>query len=440
MMYARPMRSMGMLVLATMAAGCAPALTERAESSPRGRYERELRRIRPHGETLAAQWTAKGDATARAALRVTLPHHEIIHFTAGVPGATAYRFRLRSGDRFQTAVEMPPGRQRGVFLELFEVVSGPTERLLLIARSDQGANALRSLIPRTGEYVLLLQPRVEEGGRHRIAVWTGNEGGVVAGGRGATTHVAAALAFPVHGHGMRSIYSVFGDPRDGGRRAHHGVDIFAARGTPVLAAADGRITNVALTPVGGRVIWQIADGSGLELYYAHLDQQHVRAGQRVRAGDVIGTVGNTGNARTTPPHLHFGVYGHGRSPLDPSPMLAQGVAPAGRTVARETPARAPATAAPAPLGSPEPMPPPSAGDATVPAGPAAAGVDESIVGSWLRTQIEQAPLRATPSTDAQSVTTLAYGTPVRLVGGTTAWYRVTLPDGPAGFLPASAVA
>ncbi|NLG63534.1 MAG: M23 family metallopeptidase, partial [Candidatus Cloacimonetes bacterium] len=74
--------------------------------------------------------------------------------------------------------------------------------------------------------------------------------------------------------------------------------------------------------IGGKVIWMRPDGEDVELYYAHLDRQDVRPGERVRAGDQIGLVGNTGNARGTSPHLHFGVYRNGgRVAINPEPWL-----------------------------------------------------------------------------------------------------------------------
>jgi peptidoglycan LD-endopeptidase LytH len=412
MMYGRPIRHPVWLVLAVLAGGCAPALTHGVSSSPRGQYERELRAARPHGESVAAEWTATGNAAAHAASRVSVPFEEAVHFTAHRASAVAYRVTLRRADRFAAAVDPPRLRERGVFVELFEVVPGATERLLLIARSERGAHTLRTLIPRTGEYVLLVQPRLEHGGRYRIAFGTGAQTPLAATATAAT--VIAALTFPVHGVTMRAIGSRYGEPRDGGARAHHGVDIFAPRGTPVLAAADGRITNVANTRVGGRVIWQIADDTGLELYYAHLDAQQVRVGQRVRAGEQIGRVGNTGNARTTPPHLHFGVYLPGRAPVDPAPLLA-----AGGALERPVATVPPASAARADLS---------------------AAIDIGALGSWLRTAVDQAPLHASPSDGSPSVVALRAGTPIRLVGGTTAWYRVALPDGVLGFVNASAVA
>lgn len=131
---------------------------------------------------------------------------------------------------------------------------------------------------------------------------------------------AEVLIMPVDGVTLGQIADTWGAPR--WDRSHEGVDIFAPRGTPVLAATDGVILSVRHTPIGGKVIWMRPDGEDVELYYAHLDRQDVRPGERVRAGDQIGLVGNTGNARGTSPHLHFGVYRNGgRVAINPEPWL-----------------------------------------------------------------------------------------------------------------------
>jgi murein DD-endopeptidase MepM/ murein hydrolase activator NlpD len=102
----------------------------------------------------------------------------------------------------------------------------------------------------------------------------------------------------------------WGYPRSGGR-THEGNDIFAPRGTPVVAVADGVVTRwnppSAPTGLGGiTVTYRTADGS--QWYNAHLDTvaPGIAPGATVTQGQTIGTVGNTGNARTTPPHLHLG--------------------------------------------------------------------------------------------------------------------------------------
>jgi murein DD-endopeptidase MepM/ murein hydrolase activator NlpD len=99
------------------------------------------------------------------------------------------------------------------------------------------------------------------------------------------------------------------------------VDIFAPRGTPVLAAAGGVVTSVGTNGLGGNVVWIARPMRGERHYYAHLDRQAVSAGTFVNEGDVIGYVGNTGNARGTAPHLHFGIYASGGA-VDPLPYIA----------------------------------------------------------------------------------------------------------------------
>jgi hypothetical protein len=90
---------------------------------------------------------------------------------------------------------------------------------------------------------------------------------------------------------------------------HHGDDIFAALGTPVVAVSDGTLNRVGWEKLGGWRLW-VRDAAGDEFYYAHLSgyaPADLRS-NRVRAGDVIGFVGNTGDAITTPPHLHFEIH------------------------------------------------------------------------------------------------------------------------------------
>jgi hypothetical protein len=114
---------------------------------------------------------------------------------------------------------------------------------------------------------------------------------------------------------------LFGAARDGGARHHEGVDIFAPRSTPVLAVVDGRAVYRE-NRLGGKTVWLNAPGASY--YYAHLDRAAITGTERVRAGDVLGYVGNTGNAATTVPHLHFGVYRWGKGAIDPLPLLGAG--------------------------------------------------------------------------------------------------------------------
>lgn len=138
-----------------------------------------------------------------------------------------------------------------------------------------------------------------------------------------------SLPVPVQGVAASRIADTWGAPRGRDRR-HEGVDIFAARGTPVTSTTRGIVSAVRDRGLGGRQVWVRGPGNESH-YYAHLDAwaPGLAAGDTVEAGTLLGTVGNTGNARTTPPHLHYGIYrGHGA--VDPLPRLrAHPVAPEG---------------------------------------------------------------------------------------------------------------
>ena len=106
-------------------------------------------------------------------------------------------------------------------------------------------------------------------------------------------------------------------PRSGGRR-HKGVDIFAVHGMPIYAVTDGSV-RVSSNRLGGLTINLYAN-NGDRYYYAHLSATSVSSGQRVQAGDQIGANGNTGNARTTPPHLHWQYHPGGGDAVNPTPL------------------------------------------------------------------------------------------------------------------------
>jgi murein DD-endopeptidase MepM/ murein hydrolase activator NlpD len=137
--------------------------------------------------------------------------------------------------------------------------------------------------------------------------------------RPSITAISKTLAFPV-GSKKSFVGSFWGAVRDGGRRKHEGIDIFARKGTPVVAISDGVIVSGGSTPRGGKVLWLKSSRHSWSAYYAHLDKQLVKSGQFVRKGQVIGTVGNTGNARTTPSHLHFGLY-TAKGAMNPYPYV-----------------------------------------------------------------------------------------------------------------------
>ncbi|APG43340.1 M23 family metallopeptidase [Syntrophotalea acetylenica] len=106
-------------------------------------------------------------------------------------------------------------------------------------------------------------------------------------------------------------------PFGGGRRMHCGLDIAARIGTPITAPADGVIKRVATAPDYGKMV-VIDHGYGYQTVYGHTSKVFVKAGQRVRRGDIIAAVGNTG--RSTGPHLHYEVHLNGM-PVNPQKFL-----------------------------------------------------------------------------------------------------------------------
>jgi murein DD-endopeptidase MepM/ murein hydrolase activator NlpD len=333
---------------------------------------------------------AADDGWARTALAsaipVSTPFHEVVFFSSGEPWAATYRVRL-AGSEVLRARALPAGVSHGaIHVELFEM-RGPIAHRIA-RRSSSAGPALEFTAPRAGDFIVRVRPEVGRSGRYRIMLDDG------ASRRAA----AAAFAFPVAGRNARAIRSRFGASRDGGARTHEGIDIFAPRGTPVVAAVSGVVSDVANTPRGGRVVWVDSDEKDVSLYYAHLEAQYVRVGMRVRAGDTLGRVGNTGNARNTAPHLHFGVYQNGSRAIDPEPFLSS------FRFARAT----------SPVGEPD--------------------INVRGLGRWVMTPPERTLLRDAPYDNARVLTTLSPLTRAMLVGGTSRWYRIVLPDGTAGFI------
>ena len=123
----------------------------------------------------------------------------------------------------------------------------------------------------------------------------------------------AGYVFPVYG--ASSFTDTFGSLR-AGVGWHHGEDIFAPLGAPLLAVADGTVFSVGWNDLGGYRLW-LRDRQGNQFYYAHLSAFSPLAvdGNEVKAGAVIGFVGNTGDAQTTPYHLHFEIHPVGLLPM-----------------------------------------------------------------------------------------------------------------------------
>jgi murein DD-endopeptidase MepM/ murein hydrolase activator NlpD len=275
-------------------------------TSPHERYAAALRARGLNATELGRAWLDAADTAIAQAEAVRGTFTEEGEFDLMKPGAMAWRLPARRGQRIVVSAEFASGQ---LFLDLFDeegdnVLAGhtaPKERRQDVPADDA---PLEYDVTADGEFVLRAQPEILRAGPFRIAQAT-----------------VASLAFPVRGISPRASHGPFGTPRDAGRRRHEGIDIFAPRGTPVVAAADGWITGSTTNRLGGNVVWLWSPSRRVALYYAHLDRHAVSRGERVQEGDVLGYVGTTGNARGTPPHLHFGIYATGDGAVDPAPFV-----------------------------------------------------------------------------------------------------------------------
>ena len=365
------------MMLLALLASCGKPQTLAAlfqKTTPHDDYARALDRAGLREAALGRQWQQAADQALRDSLTVTLPVLETGYFRPEQPTAASYRYAVRAGELVHVRLTLAPGPVLAprVFVDAFALPPGQKPELLKWTATDTtaaGSYDYSYQATDDARHLLRVQPELLAAGRYTLRLWRGPGLGL----------------FPVKGRTDQAIGSFWGNARDGGARRHEGVDIFAPRGTPAVAATDGYITRTGETKLGGRVVW-LADAQGQHLYYAHLDKQLVQPGQRVRAGDTLGLVGNTGNARTTAPHLHFGIYRAGRGAVDPWPFLH-----------REDPI-------PTPLAGPDRR------------------------GEWVRPRPAQAT-RQLPAT-----------LPLLVLGQRANWLRVELPNGQLRYVAARTVA
>ncbi len=379
------------LCLAVLAAGACDKVDEirndLRDQTPHEAYFESLRAVNLAETALGTLWANAAVRSLRDAPTIALPFEEEGFLFAETPEARSYRVELRRGQRLSidadlegTDADLEGEKPFRFFIDVYRMPEDASQSPLPVLSSEFHSGGLEYVSPRRADYVVRLQPELLRGGRYRV-----------------TLRVGASIAFPVAERDTRAILSFFGDSRDGGSRGHRGVDIFAPRGTPVLSATNGSVYRVETTRIGGKVVWVRDSDESQRVYYAHLDSQVVRTGMEVERGTLLGFVGNTGNARTTPPHLHFSVYSRGavRGAADPWYYLFQ--------------------------------PPQTLPDASAPL---------EHLGEWTRTVNGGIRLRGGPSTRAEVVAELEESTPLRVLAASGSWYRVRLPNGKDGFVAA----
>ena len=259
-------------------------------------YEREFK-TQPD---VFKSWEAVFNEAKSDSLSISLPYGEKGTFNGSQNLIYSYTFQLTGGEVLTATVERDSIFKR-VFTNIFEWdVSAKT-----FVENGKTDTANVEFVPsHSGIYKVVIQPEI-----------------------GAETNFFIGLnkkplyGFPVAGKGNDAIQSFWGNERDGGKRTHEGIDIFAKKGTPVVAVFDGTISRTGEMGLGGKQVWQRTGMMGNSIYYAHLDSIAIASGANVKVGDTLGFVGNTGNAKFTPPHLHFGIYKGYEGAVNPLPFV-----------------------------------------------------------------------------------------------------------------------
>ena len=272
------------------------------KKSPHEQYAARITDAGLAATALGNLWFAAADKALTRPLNITLPYQEQGYFAADKPDAAGWLFTARRGDQLQIQLTMNPTASFRLFADLWQPVAGNNKPTLL-ATADTTTWNIQYEVEKEGTLLLRLQPELLRSGDYTIKI-----------------HTAPSLAFPVPATAKPRIGSFWGDNRGGGTRSHEGIDIFGKFRTPVIAAASGIVTSTRENNLGGKVVFLRPQGKSFTLYYAHLDEQLVKEGDRVNLGDTLGLMGNTGNARNTPTHLHFGIYTNAGA-IDPLPFV-----------------------------------------------------------------------------------------------------------------------
>ncbi|MGQ0702703.1 MAG: peptidoglycan DD-metalloendopeptidase family protein [Gemmatimonadales bacterium] len=344
--------------------------------SPSERYAASLEKAGLLTSALGQDWIRAGEGALASPMVVNLPVRETGYFPAEPASAVGYRLELVRGRILLIEIAFASERPAQLFVDLFRL--RPGEEPDRVAWLPPDSTVLRYEVRRDGDYLLRLQPELLRSGRYTVVQRT-----------------VASLRFPVPGLGAGAILSGFGALRDAGRREHEGVDIFAERGTPAIAVASGT-AFAGLNQLGGNVVWLEDAGRRRTFYYAHLDRWAREGSSKVLPGDTVGFIGNTGNALTTRPHLHFGIYENG--PVDPLPFLSPD----------------------------DPVPPPSE-------------VPLDRLDHWVRVTSTRTVLRAGPGGRADTVARLPAGAVGLAMAGARETVRLRLPDGSAGYVEEDAL-
>jgi murein DD-endopeptidase MepM/ murein hydrolase activator NlpD len=343
--------------------------------TPQEYYEQALYKDKAKKTAAGQTWFKAGKQVLSDTLFTSVPYQERFYLGDSTP-AQSIRLKIPEGRQLViTSMRSENDTLSKLFLELYRIKANrKPQRIEYLKINEDNL----TVADHEGDTLLLkLQTGLHEKLRVSLSLTT-----------------LPALTFPLAGYGTQNLISFWGAQRDGGIRSHEGIDIKAPRGTPVVASEDGMITQTGTNNLGGKIVFLSAAGSPYSIYYAHLDSQLVSVGQRVVRGDTLGLVGNTGNAITTTPHLHFAIYARGSGAVDPLPFI------------NDKKEKVP--------GLPK-------------------------ISGWLGDSVRiKARVNLYASADlstAEKIRVLVKNEVIRITGELTKGYRIELPDGTKGFIP-----
>ena len=359
---------LSLLILLLTASCSKPGLGIFKSSSARETYLTTLDNSGLSDSKIGQSWISKANESLNTASELILPTAISGSFKSKTVDANAWKIYLEKGTTVTIEISWTAADSSMLIVDLLDASSNEELESHAITK-----DSLQLEADKTGPYLLRIQPELLGEGNFQILI----------------SSVQTYAVFPVQGKNTSSIQSFWGAARDGGARSHEGVDIFASRGTPVLAPVKGVVTSVRDRGLGGKQVWLRDSERNWSLYFAHLDSQLVSNLQRVMPGDTLGLVGNTGNARTTAPHLHFGIYETGA--FDPFPVINTDHKNAEPFPLKETP-------------------------------------------TLLLISVDQANVRSGPRTDADLLFQLTKSTPVLITASTADWYQIKTLEGKSGFI------
>ena len=271
-----------------------------AKKTDREKYEAKVLKDSGKLNAVVNAWLNAAEFSLNNPLNVGGNFFEKGRFYKNDSTATAYLIEIKRGQKINVALYKPTTQNFIVYMDLWEAGDTLKNKMpVFILSADTSLNTFEYAATKDEKLIVRFQQEIAAESDYEFEIKTG-----------------PVFQFPISPLVKSNIGSLWGDARDAGVRKHEGIDIFAAKKSQAVAVADGIISSVSENQLGGKVLFLRPTGMNYNVYYAHLDSQLVEEGQLVVKGQTIGLVGNTGNARTTTAHLHFGIYTMGGA-VDP---------------------------------------------------------------------------------------------------------------------------